>query len=180
MAVGLSLGAVNLVYGTPITWAVNGHQYEVILEQAVSWDVARAGALSLGTAWDLASITSQAEQDFIKTLLPVNQFHRDHLWLGGLDVNTEGVWEWSNGDAFTYTNWWEGEPNNNGNEDYLAMDWRGYGDDWKWNDIPVNTPGNITGYIVEKPSTVPEPTTMLLLALGLVALGFTRFIPGRT
>ena len=37
-------------------------------------------------------------------------------WLGGADWFNEGEWRWSSGQAFTFTNWKEGEPNDSGNE----------------------------------------------------------------
>lgn len=156
----------------PITWPGNGHQYEVISDLGITWTDARTAALALGPGWDLASITSQAEMDFIISLLPLNPFDRQHLWLGGTDVNIEGSFEWSNGDAFGFTSWGSGEPNNKGNEDYLAFDWR---EAWNWNDVPVDLGfGLMTGYVVENSLVVPEPSALTLFTIGLLCMALTR------
>jgi len=50
---------------------------------------------------------------------------RSHYWLGGTDQAVEGTYQWIDGAPFSYTNWWNGEPNNSGNEDFMwapAMD----------------------------------------------------------
>ena len=52
------------------------------------------------------TIDDQAEQDFIYTT-----FGSNDLWLGMNDVDEEGTWGWSSGDAITYTNWYGAEPN---------------------------------------------------------------------
>ena len=39
-------------------------------------------------------------------------------WLGGADWFNEGEWRWNSGQAFSFTNWKEGEPNDSGNEVY--------------------------------------------------------------
>ena len=97
----------------PVEWTVasggNGHFYEVEFASQISWSDARANALALGAGWDLASVTSQGEQDFIISLLPASPSSRDHYYLGGSDSVAEGTWVWSDGETFTYTNWWDGE-----------------------------------------------------------------------
>jgi hypothetical protein len=177
-------GGTSVAGAVPAEWSTasggNGHLYEVTLVHGTSWDSARTASLAKGSGWDLASITSQAEQDFIITLLPGSPFHREQLWLGGHDSGTEDVWEWSNGDAFSYTNWWNGEPNDHGGEDYLTMDYRQSGffhhhsGEWKWNDLSGGSHYVVKGYVSEFSNAIPEPSTGLLVASGLIGLGLKR------
>lgn len=44
-----------------------------------------------------------------------------NAWIGFTDEVTEGTYLWSGGAPVTYLNWFNGEPNNTGNEDYAEM-----------------------------------------------------------
>ena len=58
----------------PIEWTVasggNGHFYELVTASFTTWSSARADAQAIGAGWDLASIASEAEENFIISLLP--------------------------------------------------------------------------------------------------------------
>ena len=147
-------------------WAGNGHYYEFVNAQGISWQdaVTQAAQRSLyGLEGYLATVTSAEENAFIAPLLG------GQGWIGASDEGTEGTWLWMTGpEAGTafwqglssgapvngeYNNWAGGEPNNLGGEDYAH-----YLSNGQWNDYPVQT-GSIQGYVVEyggMPGDAPE------------------------
>lgn len=85
-----------------------GHCYMLFL-QPTSWSVARLACTELGGNTHLAVSTGLAENQLLSSLA----MGRD-IWIGGTDADTEGTWEWLNGEAVTYLNWRSGEPNDYG------------------------------------------------------------------
>lgn len=170
-AIALGLAAQGAQAG--VIWAANGHEYDVISAEGITWTAAQAATAALGSGWHLATVTSSAEDSFVAGLLPVAPASRSHYWLGGSDAGVENTWTWVTGEAFSYTNWWGGEPNNSGNEDFLAYDYRG---SWGWNDA-ADTVGRdygfLRGYVIERSGSgaVPLPGTLPLLVLGLGLAG---------
>jgi len=143
----------------------------------MSWTSAKTQAASmsfLGNPGRLATITSQAENDFVVNNLPlfVNSSD-DSYWLGGFQPTGSpepaGGWQWITGEPWAYTNWRPGEPNNFGNiEDSVEM--FSSGQNGKWNDLDNSDLAShqSQGFIVEFP--VPEPAASSLLLLAVLIL----------
>ena len=130
-----------------------------------SWADARQAAQVLGSGWDLATITSQDEQNFIQTLLPnLNELTGIHeYWIGGEQPSGSeepgGNWRWvtdnsvfyNNGTTYGFANWGStltgpaNEPNQSGIENHVALDNR-YG--WGWNDL--NGEGGTQGFVAKR------------------------------
>jgi hypothetical protein len=98
----LNFGTTRSVSGSPIFDPTNGHYYEVIVSTG-GWERANVIAQSLtynGLQGYLATVTSQAENDFINSNLPgATQYGQ--TWIGGYqDLSAPdysepaGGWRW--------------------------------------------------------------------------------------
>jgi len=165
----LVLAICGLLDAAPVQWRLedggNDHYYEVIEPGAIIWLAARDAAEVGGVP--LATITSEAENNFVTDMLAGTVLS---AWVGGYQVDgseePRGGWRWITPDeAWSYSNWNQGEPNDDGGENALqifASDhhfWPG-----KWNDLS-NTYAQ-RAYVVE----TPEPATLSLLTLGGLAV----------
>lgn len=172
----------------------NGHYYAFVAAPETSWADASATAsgssIGPGSHGYLATIGDLAENSYIvDTVLPAGYTHKNQVWLGGVQdagaKSPDADWHWIRPEAWNYTNWAPGEPNDEneqhtGNEDHLTMwvhyyvaqtggiatDMRGM-----WNDEdPTSQPqAPIVGYLVEWETgsvPVPEPAAALLGLLG--------------
>lgn len=168
----------------------NGHYYEYIFEENISWHDAEAAAAARshnGLQGYLATITSAAEQAFILTIT-------NKGWIGASDEAEEGVWKWVTGPEagqqfwqgnqtggttlpFSYANWTSpSEPNNfqGNNENYAHLRGDAAG---TWNDYTATGRFTaFTGYIVEysgseNPAAIPTPALLPgLIGMGAAAL----------
>ena len=157
-------GAVPLQFGSSY--------YELVLVDDPftgnnnAWETGRVAAAArthLGQAGYLATVGSQAENDFLFSLAnpPFTQF--TGAWLGG---KAPGGWLTGpeTGQAFTYTNWGGIEPNNNGfaymniGTSFGGIAPGQWADDSNVQGVPEAGLDPVIGYYVEYP--VPEPAAL--------------------
>ncbi len=113
----------------PIVNPANGHSY--FLAAVGSWTAGEALAVSVGG--HLVTINDAGENAFVRTQVLGFDGQDRRGWLGFNDVQSEGNFVWSSGEALGYTNWSLGEPNNSsGIEHYAEM----LGGSGEWNDVP--------------------------------------------
>ena len=167
------VGFPSSVYSSPIRWEEaqggNGHLYDVILVGSpISWNDARTAAQSTGLDWDLATITSAAESNFVKTLFSDNPSffntvpsgtNRSGPWIGAFDVLGSTNFQWVTGEAVTFTNWGPSEPFGNGQAvsytDFTSP--FGDGSGVAWNDIgPALRVDGPIAYLAETLSAPPS------------------------
>lgn len=118
---------LSVASAAPVKWAENGHYYESIIDAPyMSWEEARDWASEQNYTDDsgqlyngyLATITSAKESDFIATLPLIDEVP---YLLGGYQTPGTGEttqaekqaeWHWVTGEAWSYTNWLDDEPDN--------------------------------------------------------------------
>lgn len=102
------VGLDNLKY---ITY--NNHKY-ILFDYSLNWNDAEQFAESIGG--HLTVISSDAEQEIINKL--IIQGEKNLYWIGLSDGNIDGNYTWITEDILDYTNWADGEPNNDGATSY--------------------------------------------------------------
>lgn len=162
-------------------WSGNGHWYKLVeAPNGITWAGAEAGAEALGGT--LATLTSSGENQFAFTLVDVpevwivDQFGSNiGPWIGLLQApgapEPGGGWQWVTGEAFSYSAWSPGEPNNyNGVQENRGHFFGagGAGRRAYWNDIPEDDAA-LRGYLVE--STIPTPGVVGVVGAACVAVG---------
>uniref|UniRef100_A0A8C9R5U0 C-type lectin domain-containing protein n=1 Tax=Scleropages formosus TaxID=113540 RepID=A0A8C9R5U0_SCLFO len=80
----------------------------------------------------LASVHNMNEYRFVQRLTEGSNGVMVEAWLGGTDAILEGTWIWIDSTLFDFTFWSPGEPNNDGNQNCLQIN---YGDHKKWDDL---------------------------------------------
>ena len=140
LAIALLITSPGLASASPVNWSGNGHFYDVIsVPGTITWEAANAAAIAAGGY--LATITSQAENDFVFLLVNNTTYWHGSSgpWLGGYQSpatqQPNANWNWVTGEAWSYTNWQSGQPNDSGGkaEDKLQFGFAPLAS--TWNDI---------------------------------------------
>jgi hypothetical protein len=171
---------------TPLQFGANFYDLVIVSDPFTdannSWWTAQANAqasLFMGVAGHLATVTSEAENDFLVSLAtPLGLTGFEAGWLGG-----SAVGQWlvgpDAGQNLTYVNWGGAEPNNAGFF-YMMIatppSYIGLGE-WADDSFTQGFPDGadqVVGYFVEYETAVPEPSTAVLLAIGAFGLAFAR------
>ncbi|RUS72270.1 hypothetical protein EGW08_019971, partial [Elysia chlorotica] len=109
----------NQMWGCPRGWAdFRGSCYQV-LRSTGGLDWATAGHVCSSRLSNLVSITDDAENKFVYSLIPKN--FSGYVWTGLNDLTTENTFVWSDNERVTYTLWDRREPNNLHEEDCVVM-----------------------------------------------------------
>ena len=140
----------NLV---PVDTAVlNGSVYE-LYNFTADWETVRQWCELQGG--HLVTVTSAEEEAVVEEL---TQSVTSHCWLGASDAENEGEWKWVTGEEFSYSDWYDDEPNNScSNENYLVINCGASA----WNDTLCNSP-YANHFILERNISYPDFTTTLL------------------
>jgi hypothetical protein len=125
----------------PCPVALDNGQTYLLCDLELDWDAARQFCEDLGQ--HLVKIDDAGENAFLTaqaTTLALNE-----TWVGLNDLQDGGVFVWHDGTAPVYTNWNEGQPNNQNDQDcvevHVCSDATTCGDpDWvgQWNDEECN------------------------------------------
>jgi hypothetical protein len=156
----------------PILDPATGHNYYLL--QNSNWTDAQSQALSLGG--NLATVNDAAESAWISQTFSNYAGVQRNLWIGlnaaGLDGGNLSNYSWADGSSSAYRNWAPNQPDFS--DQYVLIIAGGNPDAGKWNNVPNETTSGyefgpqIPDFGVAE--VVPEPSALLLTALGAVTL----------
>jgi hypothetical protein len=163
---------VSFSLNAALPYSVNGHYYEYITSDQISWSAAQSAAALktyFGLQGYLVTVTSSGESAFVSSKL-----NGAAGWLGASDAALEGAWKWVTGPETgtqfwggagsaaggaavggQYTNWnGTAEPNNSSDEDYGQF----VVTTGMWNDLTGASSTAVNGYVVEYGGMTGDPT----------------------
>lgn len=189
---GLVPGQIDRAAAAPVIFGANAYELIIVANPFTgsnnTWATASAAAAASvfnSVNGHLATVTSQAENDFLVSLIGTSPQGFNGAWLGGnqfgwLEGPETGM---TFAQAGGYTNWNPLEPNNSffmymsigtSTPNSGAAGLGKWLDDSGVNGTPVAGVDPVVGYVVEYEKAlkaVPEPNALALLAAGLVGLG---------
>lgn len=145
----------------------NGHWYRAIAcPKGITWT--QADKLARGQNGYLATVTSAEENNFVFGLIKAPIFFTDNGTdrsagagpaIGGYQLDgakePDGSWCWVTGEAWNYTNWFPGQPNNYNLRQFSSEDRLKYHSGIRktpastWNDM-YRDDTNVGGYVIER------------------------------
>ncbi|XP_021354593.1 macrophage mannose receptor 1-like isoform X2 [Mizuhopecten yessoensis] len=140
----------GMVLGCPNYWKPHGTSCYQLINRKLNWNQGRSLCRQHGGY--LASVASQADQNFLVSQLPANR--TGGYWIGLNDQLIQNNFQWSDGSKVTFTAWAPREPNNfaGHREDCVLL----YLNGGKWNDGTCNDPQN--GVICKRPKQAVSST----------------------
>ncbi len=125
-----AFNAINEWENTPLrTEIYNGHIYRVYDINGITWN--GASVFANEHQGHLVTIADAEENEFVRSIITKDCF------IGATDWINDGEFIWNTGEPFVYSNWKEGEPNNQDGETVIEM----YRDDGTWNDFKDSAAG---------------------------------------
>ncbi|KAL4229838.1 hypothetical protein ACF0H5_010230 [Mactra antiquata] len=115
-----------------ITGRILGKSCYLLSSRSETWHEAVNSCSKMGAR--LVEVNSKMVNDLLTNIRKAaNVFD---IWLGGSDIETEGIWKWeSSKQHFSFTNWGNDQPDNWYTEDCLHNS----GDSGLWNDVRCTT-----------------------------------------
>jgi len=156
----LTLLCMGNAQAQPVYCTSTGHYYELVsVQPRITWTEARANAQQMtyaspdGALWQghLATVTSEAEEQFLLQLLGTAEFD-GAAFLGGyqdpFDTSDPAAnWYWITGESWGYVDWVSGEPNDYQGTAESVLDIMNWGGRVGWQDVAAD---NAHGaYVVE-------------------------------
>ena len=109
-----STAVTNPIAGLPAGAVPFRDHYYLVVNESMGWPEAKAYAESLGGY--LVAIGDEDENLFVADMAGANGV----VSIGLTDEAFEGRFVWANGEPLVYTNWGAGEPNSDGDEDFVC------------------------------------------------------------
>ncbi|KAM3617156.1 uncharacterized protein V6R79_002990 [Siganus canaliculatus] len=109
MDLPMPMPCVPMLEKCPEGWSQYGDRCYVFQKAAKDWVDAERFCISIGG--NLAPILSPIEYGFMRDLVKKATGAHKTTWVGGYTV-AKRVWMWSDGTAFEFEDWHQGEPNN--------------------------------------------------------------------